>query len=72
MKTITWEQFINFQQYYEKMHEVAPDYRVGQAFLNYFPEFDKTLVEENLSAEYKLYNEKNAGECWAMIRGFIK
>jgi pectate lyase len=72
MNSITWEQFLNFQQYYEKMQRVAPDYRVGQAFLNYFPNFDKTLIEQNLSAEYKLYNEKNAGECWAMIRGFIK
>jgi hypothetical protein len=54
------------------MQRVAPDYRVGQAFLNYFPNFDKTLIEQNLSAEYKLYNEKNASECWAMIRGFIK
>lgn len=72
MKDITWEQFTNFQQYYEKMHEVAPDYRVGQAFLNYFPEFDKALVEENLPAEYKLYNETSASECWAVIRKFVK
>ncbi len=44
MKHITWEQFLNFKEYYEKMHKVAPDYRVGQAFLNYFPDLDKEMI----------------------------
>lgn len=72
MKTITWAQFLNFKEYYEKMHEVAPDYRVGQAFLNYFPELDKDMVAECLSEEYSLYNEKDAAKCWAKIRSMIR
>ncbi len=72
MKHITWEQFLNFKNYYEKMHEVAPDYRVGQAFLNYFPELDKDMMQECWADEFKLYNEKSEDVCWAKIRGLVK
>lgn len=72
MKHITWEQFLNFKEYYEKMHKVAPEYRVGQAFLNYFPDLDKQMVAECLQDEYKLYNEKSDDVCWAKIRNMVK
>lgn len=72
MKYITWEQFLNFKDYYEKMQEVAPDYRVGQAFLNYFPELDKEMIKECLADEYNLYNERSEDVCWAKIRNMIK
>lgn len=72
MKHITWAQFINFKEYYEKMREVAPDYRVGQAFLNYFPDLDKEMVRECLAEEYKLYNERSEDVCWAKIRNMVR
>ena len=72
MKHITWAQFINFKEYYEKMQAVAPDYRVGQAFLNYFPDLDKDMVRECLAEEYKLYNEQSSDVCWDKIRTMIR
>lgn len=72
MKYITWEQFLKFKDYYEKMHEVAPDYRVGQAFLNYFPELDKEMIKECLADEFTLYNERSEDVCWAKIRNMVK
>lgn len=72
MKTITWHEFILFKEYYEEMSRVAPDYRVGQAFLNYFPELDKEMVAECLKDEYALYNEKDASVCWAKIRSMVR
>lgn len=72
MKHITWAQFINFKEYYEKMRAVSPDYRVGQAFLNYFPALDKDMVRECLPEEYKLYNERSDDVCWAKIRTMVK
>lgn len=72
MTHITWEQFLNFKEYYEKMHRVAPDYRVGQAFLNYFPDLDKAMIKESWSDEFHLYHEKSDDVCWARIRNMVK
>ena len=69
---ITWTQFINFKEYYEKMQAVSPNYRVGQAFLNYFPELDKEMIRECLADEFHLYHEKSDDVCWAKIRNMIK
>jgi hypothetical protein len=54
------------------MHKIAPDYRVGQAFLNYFPDLDKEMVNESWANEFKLYHEKSDDVCWAKIRGMVK
>ena len=54
------------------MQAVAPDYRVGQAFLNYFPDLDKDMVRECLAEEYKLYNEQSSDVCWAKIRTMVR
>lgn len=72
MIQITREEFVNFQEYYEKMSSVMPDYRVGQAFLNYFPNIDKEMIAECLADEFKLYNERSEEVCWNKIRNMIK
>ena len=44
-----------------------PDYRVGQAFINYFPAFRRDIdISANL-----FYNTDNA-QCWEIIRKYIE
>jgi hypothetical protein len=72
MKHITWGQYYLFREYYEKMREVAPDYRVGQAFLNYFPDLDKEMIRECWAEQLELYNERSDDVCWDKIKDMIK
>lgn len=40
----------------------TPDYRLGQAFLNYFPHISKSMIEDGdlgTLYEFKLFNEIN-------------
>lgn len=59
---ITKEQYEEFLKHLVWTRLQAPDYRFGQAFLNYFPEISKIMCEDGdlgSQGEYVLYNE-----CW--------
>ena len=58
--TITREQWEKFQQHYAWQLLQSPDYRLGQAFLNFFNEVDKLMQADGdlgLQDSVKLYYE---------------
>jgi hypothetical protein len=56
---ITPQQFQEFQEHYAWQLLQSPDYRLGQAFLNYFPEVSRDMASEDDGSllEMKLYYE---------------
>ena len=56
---ITPTQYQEFMEHYAWQLLKSPDYRIGQAFLNYFPEVSKQMVKEEQGTlfEMKLYYE---------------
>jgi len=58
---ITREQYEEFLKHLVWTRLKAPDYRFGQAFLNYFPEISRLMREDGdlgSQGEYVLYNEE--------------
>jgi hypothetical protein len=58
---ITQKQYKEFMEHYAWQLLKSPDYRIGQAFLNYFPEVSTNLASrhEGTLLEMKLYYETN-------------
>ena len=59
---ITREEYQEFLKYLAWTRLQAPDYRLGQAFLNYFPQISKRLIKDEhwgTLYEYNLFNEIN-------------
>lgn len=55
---ITKKQYQEFTEHYTWQLLQSPDYRLGQAFLNYFPEVSKRLANtDGTVLEMKLYYE---------------
>ena len=71
---ITKEQYEAFQKHYMFEFIRNSDYRLGQAFLNYFPEISKLMREDGdlgTMDEFKLYNETNPKCAQEQINGWI-
>ena len=52
----------------------SPDYRLGQAFLNYFPKISKLYLEDGdrgENEEYRLFNETDAAKAQTIINKWI-
>lgn len=58
---ITQKQYSKFQEHYAWQLLKSPDYRLGQAFLNYFPEVSQDMASEDDGTllETKLFYEKD-------------
>jgi hypothetical protein len=59
---ITQEQYQEFLKHLAWIRLKAPDYRLGQAFLNYFPDVSTSMAKqgkEGSLAEMKLFYEIN-------------
>ena len=59
---ITTAEYAKFLEHLVWQRLQSPDYRLGQAFLNYFPQISKELIaSEQWGAlyEYNLFNELN-------------
>ena len=75
---VTKEQYAEFQKHYAWVLLRAPDYRLGQAFLNYFPEVSRIIIEDCQSVpggtllEFKLYNETNQETAQEIINAWIE
>lgn len=55
---ITQKQYQEFMEHYTWQLLQSPDYRLGQAFLNYFPEVSSALTKtDGAVLETKLYYE---------------
>lgn len=62
MSKISKAEWAEFQKHYAWILLKAPDYRLGQAFLNYFPSVSHEMIndtDEGTLAEFRLYNETN-------------
>jgi len=58
---ISKEQYEEFLKHLMWVRLKAPDYRFGQAFLNYFPEISRIMREDGdlgSQGEYVLFNEE--------------
>ena len=72
---ITKEQYTAFQQYYMLEFIRNSDYRLGQAFLNFFPEISKIMREDGdlgTMNEFSLYNETIPNLAQEQINGWIE
>lgn len=59
---ITREEYAKFLEHFAWQRLQSPDYRLGQAFLNYFPHVSKALIEDEQWGtlyEYNIFNEIN-------------
>ena len=71
---ITMQEFEEFEKQY--MFEVLknPDYRIGQAFYNTFPEIALSMEDDGdigYSEASRLWNSKNLGEVLKLIDWYI-
>lgn len=65
---ITQEQFDEFVRHYNWEVIRNADYRVGQAFVNYF----NNATLESIDTQYRLFYNTNNEDCWKTIRKLVK
>jgi len=65
MAMITRKQYQEFMEHYAWQLLKSPDYRIGQAFINYFPELDKLLNS------VELYYETDNRRAMAVISNWV-
>jgi len=71
---ITKERYSEFLEHFMWQRLKTPDYRLGQAFLNYFPEIGREMVNDSDNGtldEYRLFNETNDLEAQKTIDFWI-
>lgn len=71
---ITKTQWEEFEQHYLVQVLKTPDYRLGQAFLNYFPNITEQMIEQGVNGsinEFRLYNETDPAKCKTVIEQFV-
>ena len=70
---ITQQQYQEFMEHYAWQLLQAPDYRIGQAFLNYFPEVSNQMVkdEHGTLLEMKLYYETDEERAKWLINQWV-
>jgi hypothetical protein len=64
---VTNQEYFEFLDYIDKIRETAPEYRIGQAFLNYFPDAANMLRDYDVEEEFKLFYQPNDRMAWAVI-----
>jgi hypothetical protein len=69
---ITQKQYQEFMEHYSWQLLKSPDYRLGQAFLNYFPEASKRLANtDGAILETKLYYEADNERAKSIIDQWV-
>ena len=71
---ISKEQYKEFEQHWIMEYMRNPDYRLGQAFLNYFPEIGKIYLDggdHGANEEYRLWNTKDSKEANTIIQKLL-
>jgi hypothetical protein len=73
---ITQEEFDEFVKYYHWEYLRNPDYRVGQAFINWCPAVKRQQIaqegHQDVDSTSKLFYNTSNEECWKYIKGFIR
>lgn len=75
MLKITKAEYEEFKKHYAWILLKAPDYRLGQAFLNYFPDISREMIESGKFGtldEFKLYNETDKLKAQAGIDQWLE
>ncbi len=68
MKKITDAEYEEFLKHYAWLLLKNPNYRLGQAFLNYFPEISQSLVRyKGTLEEFTLFNETDPARVQPII-----
>jgi hypothetical protein len=70
MIKISCEEYQEFLEHYSWQVLKSPDYRLGQAFLNYFPHVGSYYLnngEHGESEEHRLWNSTNHNEAQGII-----
>lgn len=71
---ISKAQYKEFEQHWILEFMRNPDYRLGQAFLNYFPEISKLYLHDGdrgHDEEYRLWNTQNHAEANSIIKKWL-
>ena len=74
MDVISKEQYKEFEQHWIMEYMRNPDYRLGQAFLNYFTEIGKIYLDggdHGANEEYRLWNTKDSKEANTIIQKWL-
>lgn len=74
MVQVSKDEYADFLKHYAWQKLQSPDYRLGQAFLNYFPRISKLMIEDGdlgTLAEYRLFNETNDAKAQDQIDRWI-
>jgi len=74
MVMISPDEYKKFEKHYAWQLLQSPDYRLGQAFLNYFPKISKLYLEDGNhgeNEEYRLFNETDATKAQTIINKWI-
>lgn len=66
-------EYEEFEKHYAWVLIKAPDYRLGQAFLNYFPKISKMMLsrEKGMQDEFQLFNERDPKKAQEIINQFL-
>ena len=75
MDKISKQEFDEFVKHYHWEYLKNPDYRVGQAFLNYFPTYQRNMLEDGDHGQMessKLWNNADPKWCWVYIQKFVQ
>lgn len=70
MLKISERDYVKFQEHYAWQLLQSPDYRLGQAFLNYFPEVSREMAtqgREGTLLEMKMFYETDRDQCQQWI-----
>ena len=71
---ITQKQYQEFMEHYAWQLLQSPDYRIGQAFLNYFPEVSTEMTRDGDHGtlfEMKLYYETDNERAKSLINQWV-
>ena len=74
MDVISKERYKEFEQHWIMEFMRNPDYRLGQAFLNYFPEIGKIYLNDGdrgHNEEHRLWNTKDSKEANTIIQKWL-
>jgi len=72
---VSQSEYKEFLKYYAWQLLSAGDYRLGQAFLNYFPKISNNLInagDQGAEKEMKLYNERDNKQSQKIIDQWIE
>ena len=72
---ISQQQYEEFVKYFTWEYMQNPYYRVGQAFMNYFPTYERNMLEDGDHGKMeatRLWESTDSTWCWEYIRQYVQ